>query len=227
MPVVLDVSSTLSWLFEDERDDLAIAMAEGVLERGAIVPGLWRLEVRNALLAAERRGRLTRTQVDDILGDLRNMPIEIAADASALEPESERTLARKYGLSVYDATYLDVAIRAAVPLMTRDAHLGRAAEDLQLRWQPGNREPETSSGLSKSNGPLVMKERSEPSPVTLRKSTRSESDRRDREEWRSMTSPEKLSLLWELTLVWMDAHGIPAEQRRLQRTVVALQRRRR
>jgi hypothetical protein len=65
------------------------------------------------------------------------------------------------------------------------------------------------------------------SGVTIRKLTRAESDRTDRDEWRRMTSPEKLSMLWELALVWMDTHGIPEEQRRLQRTVVTLQRRRR
>lgn len=65
------------------------------------------------------------------------------------------------------------------------------------------------------------------SGVTLRKLPRSESERQDREEWRKLTSPEKLSMLWDLTVAWMDAHGIPAEQRRLQRTVVALRRRKR
>lgn len=136
MPVVLDVSATMSWLVEDERDSLAVAMAKGVLERGAVVPSLWRLELRNALLSAERRNRLTRDQVNGLLLDLRGLPIEIVGHASGLDDESELTLARKYDLSVYDAAYLDVAIRTAAPLMTRDAHLGAAAEDLQLRWRP-------------------------------------------------------------------------------------------
>jgi len=62
--------------------------------------------------------------------------------------------------------------------------------------------------------------------VTLRKISRDEAERADRVEWRALTSPQKLSILWDLTVAWMDTHGIPAKQRRLQRTVVAIQRRR-
>ncbi|HEY6449081.1 MAG TPA: hypothetical protein VIX60_00185 [Candidatus Cybelea sp.] len=65
------------------------------------------------------------------------------------------------------------------------------------------------------------------SAVTLRKLKRDEAERLDRNEWLALTSAQKLSMLWDLTVVWMDTHGIPEEQRRLQRTVVALQRRRR
>jgi predicted nucleic acid-binding protein len=136
MPVVLDVSATLSWLLDDERDDLAIAMANAVVAEGAIVPGLWRLELRNALLTAERRRRLTQREVSDVLNDLQKMPIEIAASPTPADGEAELTLARTYGLSLYDAAYLDVAVRRAVPLMTRDELLAAAADDLKLRWHP-------------------------------------------------------------------------------------------
>jgi predicted nucleic acid-binding protein len=139
MPVVLDVSATLSWLIADERDDEAIAMAEAVLTRSAIVPVLWRLELRNALLTAERRGRITVAQSDELVNDLRGLPIEISPDAFGLGDETELALARKYDLSVYDAAYLAIAVRNAAPLMTRDAQLGPAAEDLHLRWHPDPR----------------------------------------------------------------------------------------
>jgi predicted nucleic acid-binding protein len=137
VPVVLDVSAALSWLVVDERDDLAVAMAEAVIERGAIVPSLWRLELRNALLAAERRGRLSNGQVNDLLADLRSLPIEIVPSSPRIDDEWEITLARKYGLSVYHAAYLELAVRNAALLMTRDEALGASAEDLQLRWRPG------------------------------------------------------------------------------------------
>jgi predicted nucleic acid-binding protein len=135
MPLVLDVSATLSWLIDDERDALSAAMAESIVERGAIVPTLWRLELRNALLAAERRGRLTSTQIDQLLRDVRQLPIEFV-DALDAADESELALARRYGLSVYDAAYLAVAVRTASTLMTRDALLESAADDLHLRWRP-------------------------------------------------------------------------------------------
>jgi predicted nucleic acid-binding protein len=137
VPLVLDVSAALSWLVVDERDDLAVAMAEAVIERGAIVPSLWRLELRNALLAAERRGRLSNGQLNDLLADLRSLPIEVVPGLPRIDDELEITLARKYGLSVYDAAYLELAVRNAALLMTRDEALGASAEDLQLRWRPG------------------------------------------------------------------------------------------
>ncbi len=136
MPVVLDVSATLSWLIDDERDTLAIAMANAVVTEGAIVPSLWRLELRNALLTAERRGRLTQPEIADLLNDLRDMPIEIAANSAPAGDEAELTLARTHGLSLYDAAYLDLAVRLKAPLMTRDHLLATAAGDLQLRWHP-------------------------------------------------------------------------------------------
>jgi predicted nucleic acid-binding protein len=136
MPVVLDVSATLSWLIDDERDTLAIAMANAVVTEGAIVPRLWRLELRSALLTAERRGRLTQPEIADLLNDLRDMPIAIAANSAPAGDEEELALARTYGLSLYDAAYLDLAVRLKAFLMTRDELLATAAGDLQLRWHP-------------------------------------------------------------------------------------------
>ena len=136
MAVVLDASATLAWLFDDERDDGAIAMAEAILRDGAIVPALWRLELRNALLAAERRGRLTAKEVAEILADVRTLPIEVAEALPRSSTESELELARTHRLSVYDAAHLELAVRLGVPLMSRDASLNAAAADLGLRWQP-------------------------------------------------------------------------------------------
>lgn len=136
MPVCLDASATLSWLFDDERDALATAMANAVLECGAIAPSHWRLDVRNALLSAERRRRLKAAEVDAMLRDLGALPIEIVAKWSG--NEGELAYARAHRLSLYDAAYLDLAVRRNVPLMTRDESLG-AADTLALRWAPGRR----------------------------------------------------------------------------------------
>jgi hypothetical protein len=61
--------------------------------------------------------------------------------------------------------------------------------------------------------------------MKVRKLTKAEAERLDQTEWRELTSPEKFSALWDLSVAWMDMHGIPEEQRRLQRTVIVLQRR--
>ena len=136
VPIVLDVSATMSWLVDDERDRLAIEMAETILNEGAIVPVLWRWELRNALLVAERRGRISATIVQELLSDVAGMPIRIDLRGSEMYDESDLTLARRYSLSIYDAAYLDLASRSGFPLMTRDLQLANAAKDLALRWQP-------------------------------------------------------------------------------------------
>jgi hypothetical protein len=61
--------------------------------------------------------------------------------------------------------------------------------------------------------------------MEVRKVTRDEADRLDREYWRTRSTTEKFDALWDLAMAWMDMHGIPEEERRLQRTVVSLQRR--
>ena len=136
MPVSLDASATLSWLLQDERDDLSVRMAEAVLQVGAVVPPLWRLELRNALLAGERRGRLKASDVSAMLEDVAALPIEVVWEHAQGGDEAELALARTHGLSVYDAAYLELARRRSLPLMTRDDALGAAAGSIGLRWRP-------------------------------------------------------------------------------------------
>jgi len=70
-------------------------------------------------------------------------------------------------------------------------------------------------------------EETQGSTIAVRSIRKADADLLDREHWHDASSSQKFSDLWALTVAWMDMHGIPEEQRRLQRTVVALQRRRR
>lgn len=126
---VLDASVALAWCFEDE----AIPAADKVLEylRGskAIVPGLWFLEVGNALLSAERRGRLTPAESVHFLGLLCQLPIQVEELSPRQAWEEILSLARIYRLSTYDAVYLALAIRRGLPLASLDGDLCRAAAE--------------------------------------------------------------------------------------------------
>ena len=96
-----------------------------VLERDlAVVPQHWHLEVRNALLVAERRGRIRVEESEERLRFLQELPIR-----TDTEPDLPATLAmaRARGLSFYDCLYLELARRLSSSLATLDNALARAA----------------------------------------------------------------------------------------------------
>jgi predicted nucleic acid-binding protein len=132
--VVLDASATLSWLFDDERDDRSRAMLDQLRSARAFVPALWRWEVQNALLISERR-TLAAEDAQRMLEDLQSLRIEIEAVRNEMLG-AEIALARRFSLTAYDAAYLDLAIRRDAPLMTRDAKLADAAKQMGLLWTP-------------------------------------------------------------------------------------------
>ena len=122
--LVLDASVTCDWLLDDELDPRAMRAAERVSEDGALVPQLWHLEVRNALVTAERSGRLTGQGLADRLRALHRLPV-----ITDTEPDLDAVvaLARSHRISAYDAVYLELARRRRAALATLDAGLVEAA----------------------------------------------------------------------------------------------------
>ena len=96
-----------------------------VAEEGGFVPRIWWYELRNALVTNERRGRISPQQVADTLADSMELGIEIddEHDGSLI-----LDLARGHSLTVYDAAYLEVAVRRSLPLATLDQRLVNAAK---------------------------------------------------------------------------------------------------
>ena len=125
--LVIDSSAALSWCFEDEASPETDAVFEQVRDQGAVVPGLWHLEVANVLLQAERRGRITTGDVAMRLELIADLPIMTDDETIARAWREILALARAEGLTTYDATYLEVAIRRGLPLVTKDAALIAAA----------------------------------------------------------------------------------------------------
>jgi predicted nucleic acid-binding protein len=124
---VLDGSVTLVWGFTDEDDDYAAAILDKMPELQAHVPGLWPLEVANALLVGERRGRTTPANAAHFLALLSTFPIAIDDETVSRAWVETMHLARTHNLSSYDASYLELAMRLGLPLATLDGKLKVAA----------------------------------------------------------------------------------------------------
>ena len=127
MSLVLDASMSITWLFEDEHTESALAILRRVAEEGAVVPSLWRLEVANALRAAVRRRRCDEPFVDRSLPRLDRLPIEIDAETDAHAWGMTRAVSRADDLTLYDAAYLELALRRNLPLASNDTDLIDAA----------------------------------------------------------------------------------------------------
>jgi predicted nucleic acid-binding protein len=124
---VLDSSITLAWAFKDETDAYAEAVADSLPAKQAVVSALWPLEVANALLAGERRKRITEAKVAQFLALLESFPITLDEETAGRAWQDTLHLARSHELSVYDATYLELALRLGLPLASLDDKLKAAA----------------------------------------------------------------------------------------------------
>jgi predicted nucleic acid-binding protein len=130
MPFVLDASIAVCWAFEDEDHPVAARALECIRTDDAYVPAIWWFEVRNAMVVNERRGRLTAVNTAMFLRGLSRLGIAI--DRSPDEADV-LALARLHRLSVYDASYLELARRAAISLATLDTILSSAARAESVR----------------------------------------------------------------------------------------------
>jgi predicted nucleic acid-binding protein len=125
--LVIDSSAALSWCFEDEASPESDLLFGQVRDQGAVVPGLWHLEVANVLLQAERRGRITTGDVATRLELIAELPIATDNETTQRAWREILALARAEGLTTSDASYLELAIRRALPLQTKDTALIGAA----------------------------------------------------------------------------------------------------
>jgi len=124
---VLDASVTLSWAFREELNRYAQEVLKLLKQGQARVPALWFLEVANALLVAERRGRVKPADSERFLELLQELPISVEPILPERAFGEILLLAREQKLSVYDAVYLDLALRMRIPLATQDQALRAAA----------------------------------------------------------------------------------------------------
>jgi predicted nucleic acid-binding protein len=131
--LVLDSSATLAWIYSDETTEPIRRLFEEVADEGAVVPALWRLEIANSLTVAMRRGRIDADFRRASLADLALMDITTDRQTDSHAWSETLNLADRFRLTLYDAAYLELAARRALPLATLDEELRAAATDLGLR----------------------------------------------------------------------------------------------
>lgn len=131
MQLVVDASVALRWCFGDGRQadlDLALEVL-GRIERGdrMTVPAIWPLEIGNVLMRAERAGQLAADRRTEFLERLTALGIVIDEGGVQRGFTHVLPLALQHGLTPYDASYLELALREALPLASLDSALRKAA----------------------------------------------------------------------------------------------------
>lgn len=133
MAFVLDSSVALAWLLQDEANERTDALADRLEQEDAHVPPIWQLEVGNALMTAFRRKRISGGDFERCISVLSALPIEVDTTAGLAGVLS---IAQRFGLTSYDAAYLELAQRRGLPLATLDEKLRQACKALKVAVLP-------------------------------------------------------------------------------------------
>lgn len=129
---VLDCSVTMAWCFEDESSEFTVNALRSLEKATAIVPTIWSLEVANVLLLAKKHKRLNEIKAASFIGALSSLPIIIDPSTSFRAMHNIFVLAEESNLTIYDAAYLELALREKIPLLTLDKGLIKAAKKLNI-----------------------------------------------------------------------------------------------
>jgi predicted nucleic acid-binding protein len=127
MSWIVDACIVAGWYLPDETYDADLQLR--ICAEGIIVPRIWALEVQNVFLLAERRGRITALEADGAIADLLEA-LNIEVDERTESFGAEMRLGRAYGLTSYDASYLELAMRRGLRLITNDKKLAATAQTL-------------------------------------------------------------------------------------------------
>jgi predicted nucleic acid-binding protein len=125
--VVVDASVALAWCFPDEASEYAEGVLVALEGRSILAPAVWGLEIANAVLVGERSKRLGQPEIRRFTTLLENLPLVQDVRSTGECVNNILPIAREYGLSAYDAAYLELAVRQGAPLATLDRKLQTAA----------------------------------------------------------------------------------------------------
>jgi predicted nucleic acid-binding protein len=125
--IVLDASVTMAWSFSDESTAAIDALFERVAYDGAVAPVLWPLEVANSLRTAVRKGRVDETRKSKMLQAISDLGVRIDGETADRAWTDIVMLSDRHDLTVYDASYLELAVRLSLPVATLDNEIIAAA----------------------------------------------------------------------------------------------------
>lgn len=124
MAIVVDASIAAAWCFPDEHSAAAEQTLNDLRRVSGVVPGIFQYEMRNVLIVNERRSRIDQAGSARFLMRLRDLRLQ---QDDTHDEDTVMALARKHGLSAYDAAYLETALRRGDSLATLDRDLANAA----------------------------------------------------------------------------------------------------
>ena len=130
---VADSSVALAWILQNQATDATRSLLLEIREGASVVvPSLWFFEVANALVIATRRKLISAADRQAATAFYAGLRLESDDGGSERAMSATSDLALQYGLTVYDAAYLELARRRALPLATRDATLQAAAKKCKV-----------------------------------------------------------------------------------------------
>lgn len=134
MPLVVDASVAIALVVPDEQSNFAEAVLRAAgSEGGWLIPQIWHFEVANALISASRRNRMDEPSLRQALRELAELPTVVRPVDSTEVLDAVTELAHARALSVYDASYLHLALREGASLATLDDRLRAAARTAGCR----------------------------------------------------------------------------------------------
>ena len=125
--IVVDNSIVMCWCFADQATERSDAVLAHLRKNKAVVPAVFPLELGNAVVASERRKKLSRADAQHFLRLIQALPLRVDQELPQRQLGDILALARQYDLSTYDASYLDLSMRAGLALATEDGSLRGAA----------------------------------------------------------------------------------------------------
>jgi predicted nucleic acid-binding protein len=131
---IADSSVGVAWAVASQANDATDKLLDEVAAgTPVVVPTLWSFEVANSLLVLLRRKRILAPERDRALGALARLPVVVDDEGPRFALGRISELAGEHGLSVYDATYLELALRRKLPLASRDEALCKAAQGCRVK----------------------------------------------------------------------------------------------
>jgi predicted nucleic acid-binding protein len=136
LSIIADISVVLAWLFKEEQTTRALDVLRRVEKDGLLVPPLWWTELENGILMGERRGRKTPAETSAFLNLVLALPIRTDDTPRHRVSDDILDIGRRYSLTSYDATYIELAVREYAPLATFDEAMRKCARTIGVKISP-------------------------------------------------------------------------------------------